>query len=499
MNLLLRADATAEIGTGHAMRCLALAQAWQQRCGRAIFATAGMLPAIEERLRCENIQVEKLRFGGGTREDGDATVELAQRHSAEWIVADGYQFSPEYQHGMRAHGGKLLFIDDTGEGSHYFADVVLNQNIHARVESYSKREPYTRLLLGPRFAMLRNEFRVWRSAERVIPETGRKILVTMGGSDPTNFTKIAIGALEELKVPDLEVKVAVGGGNTHRETLGALTRRMSMNIDLLYNAENMPELMAWADVAVAAAGSTVWELCFLGLPALLIDIAANQKEIGFGLARHGAAIHLGSSHEVGIDEVSARVESLLRSPQQRSTLSARAHALVDGQGANRVVSAMMQSVRLRLATEEDCRLLWEWANDADVRAASFSSNAITWEEHTKWFRKMMNATESFIFIATDEYGLPVGQVRIEKANGKGGEIGISVAPAKRGGGLAEFMIEEALRFIFERTDLTCVDAFIKLGNRASQRAFERAGFRRIEMTHRKGIEALHYARERSGL
>lgn len=499
MNLLLRADATTEIGTGHAMRCLALAQAWQDGGGSVIFAAAGMIPAIEEKLRSESIQVERLTVAPGTREDLEATAVLAGRHSAEWIVADGYQFSPAYQQGLRGDGRKLLFIDDAGEGSHYFADVVLNQNIHARGESYAKREPHTRLLLGPKFAMLRREFRTRRTKDRAIVPMGRKILVTMGGSDPANFTKVALAALEKLKIRDLEVKVVVGSGNLHSHALREQTRSIALNVYLLHGVENMAELMAWADVAVAAAGSTVWELCLLGLPALLVDIAANQAAIGVGLARQGAAIHLGSSQELGTDQLSTAVDALLRSEEQRSALSARARGLVDGQGANRVVSAMKRRIRLRAATQEDCCLLWEWANDAEVRAASFSSNSIAWEEHTKWFRKMMSETESFIFIATNEDGLPIGQVRIEKASVDGAEIGVSVAAAHRGEGRAGAMIEEATRFIFERTNLTRIDAFIKPGNRPSQRAFEGAGFRRMEITHRKGIEALHYVRERSWL
>ena len=158
MNLLFRTDASVGSGTGHVMRCLALAQALQDAGGHAIFAVADATPALEERLRMEKVEHLRPKVIPGSPDDAKETVELAQKKNASWVVVDGYHFGAEYQSLLKAAGLKLLFVDDNGHGESYSADLVLNQNTHARPGLYRKRDPQTRLLLGPRYAMLRREF-----------------------------------------------------------------------------------------------------------------------------------------------------------------------------------------------------------------------------------------------------------------------------------------------------------------------------------------------------
>ncbi|MBE3120100.1 MAG: UDP-2,4-diacetamido-2,4,6-trideoxy-beta-L-altropyranose hydrolase, partial [Candidatus Atribacteria bacterium] len=146
MNLLLRVDASARIGTGHVMRCLALAQAWQEKGGRATFVMTTETPAVEARLASEGMQVTHLVTQPGSPEDAQQTVGLAQQREAVWIVVDGYYFGADYQQTIKRAGLRLLFVDDYGHAGHYYADLVLNQNIYANESLYPKREPHTRLL-----------------------------------------------------------------------------------------------------------------------------------------------------------------------------------------------------------------------------------------------------------------------------------------------------------------------------------------------------------------
>lgn len=338
---MIRADASLTMGTGHVMRCLALAQAWQDAGGRAVFALAETTAAIQARLVDESCEVFSLSGAAATEGDSRQTIARARERAAEWIVVDGYQFTAEYQRALKAAGFKVLFLDDYGHATHYFADVVMNQNAYASEKIYAARESYTRVLMGPDYCLLRREFASWRGWKREIAAVGKKVLVTMGGSDPDNVTAAVIEALRPLS--NIEVTVVAGGSNPHFESLQRLTAECGERFRLLSSVANMPELMAGADLAVAGAGTTCWEMCLLQLPMTLIDLAENQKPIAHSLESLGGAIHLGSGSNVTKEGIATRVGALLESPAERAALSASCGKLVDGRGAERVLGELTRN------------------------------------------------------------------------------------------------------------------------------------------------------------
>jgi UDP-2,4-diacetamido-2,4,6-trideoxy-beta-L-altropyranose hydrolase len=335
MNLLFRTDASSMIGTGHVMRCLALAQAGQDSGGHAVFAMAEATPAIRARLAAESCPVLSVSSAAGTTDDASQTIVHGRQQQADWIVVDGYQFTADYQRALKAEGLRVLFVDDYGHAAHYAADLVLNQNAYANESMYLAREPYSRLLLGTGCCLLRREFTSWRGWNREIAPIGRKVLVTIGGSDPENVTGMVVKGL--CQVPGIEATIVVGGSNPHFEHLERATSQLAAWLQLKRNVTNMPELMAWADVAVAGAGSTCWELCLLQLPMALIAFAGNQKPIAHALAAMGAAIYLGNAGKMTERQVAERVITLLESETERAALSQCCGKLVDGRGAERVL------------------------------------------------------------------------------------------------------------------------------------------------------------------
>lgn len=337
MNLLFRADATVQIGTGHVMRCLALAQAVQDSGGQAVFATAEMPPAIQARLAAEAFKVQIIASNGGEK-DAVETIALGRQTHSDWIVVDGYKFGAEYQRALKDAGFKVLFVDDYGHATHYFADLVLNQNAYARTSMYRGREAYTRLLLGTRYCLLRREFVAWGGWNREIASVGSKVLITLGGSDPENVTGKVVAALGRL--PEIEATVVAGGGNPHLETLQRLVTECGHAIRLMNSVSDMPELMAWADMAVAGAGSTCWEFCLLKLPMAVTDIADNQTPIAHSLRERGAAHYLGSAGALEADGIAQQVAHLLAAKDERASLSDCCGKLVDGLGAARVLDEL---------------------------------------------------------------------------------------------------------------------------------------------------------------
>ena len=480
------------------MRCLALAQAWQDAGGEAIFAMAQVTPAIEARLLRENVEVIALSVEPGNVSDAAQITSLARNRRADWIAVDGYQFGSSYQSCLKEAGLKVLFVDDNGHAQHYSANFVLNQNAHANEAFYQKRDPNTMLLLGLRYALLRREFNMWRAWKRKIPDVGMRILVTMGGSDPDNVTSHVLASLKGLSVAGVETKVVVGGSNPHRLSVEKLAAEMGKSIQVLENVSNMAELIAWADVAVAGAGTTSAELCFLGLPALLVIIAENQRPSSEELDRLGVAINLGTGLRIDGNCFANRLTEALSSKDVRQEISMRGRALVDGQGAARVVRALLAEVmEMRFATSADCKLLWQLANDPVVRSSSFSHEPIPWDAHVRWFEGRMADPRCRIFVSESK-GALIGQVRVEWTADLEGEIHMSVAPDFRGAGVGKQLIDKAVREVFSSAGLSRVHAYILPENPASVGAFKSAGFQMVGKTVMKKDRALHYVRVREG-
>ena len=475
--MLIRADSSVEVGTGHVMRCLALAQAWQDDGGKAVFAMASATPAIRARLAAEQCQVVSISAEGGSGDDAKQTIDLARQVRTEWIVLDGYQFTADYPLQINNAGFKLLFLDDIGLSRHYSADLILNQNIHANEDLYRNREGHTRCLLGSRFVLLRREFLRRPQAVRPTSEVGRRVLVMVGGTDPQNVSQKVVNAVLGMSEDSLELVVVAGGGNPHVDGLEQITSHRNCKLRIAKDPDALPELMLWADVAISAAGSTVWEMCWLGLPAILITLASNQEPGAAELARQGIAHCLGNHEHFNETQLKRELGALLHSAERRERMSRLGQELIDGKGCQRVLTAMRSSgLRLRRANRDDEVLLWRWVNDSAVRAASFQTRLISQEEHAAWFARKINAAQAAIYVAEDHDGTPVGQFRVEWDTNAEAKVDVSVAPEKRGCGIAADLIAKATEMASHDTGVQRFHAYIRPENHSSIRAFEKAGF-----------------------
>lgn len=346
--LLIRADANAVTGTGHVGRCLALAQAWQAAGGASTFVMADPAPLIVSRLAVEDMAFAEAEQSPGSESDACATVELARATQATAIVLDGYQFDAAFQAAL-GEAGLLVVIDDEGGSGHYSADIVVNQNLHAGEHLYPSRKPSTRLLLGVDYALLRQEFLAWAGRARPARHHSKRVLVTLGGSDPGNVTaRIVDGVLQAGFDPS--VRVIAGPANPHQAELGAAVecyRTGGTDVVLLQAVDDMATEMAWADVAVSAAGSTCWELASMGIPGLVVSLAPNQRPIAAGLAQLGIVEDLGPEERVVATDVSRALSAIMADPGRRAQMAAQGRSLVDGRGAERVVAAIAAEATTR--------------------------------------------------------------------------------------------------------------------------------------------------------
>jgi UDP-2,4-diacetamido-2,4,6-trideoxy-beta-L-altropyranose hydrolase len=471
------------------MRCLALAQAWRVAGGTACFAVAEGAEAVAGGLADENTPVRRIAAPPGGEEDARQLLQAAGDLGAAWLVVDGYQFGAEYQRAIKEAGARLLVIDDYGHAAHYHADLVLNQNLYADEGLYPRRNAHTRLLLGSPYVLLRREFTKWRGWRREVPAVARKVLVTLGGSDPGNVTLRAIEALQTPGSEGLEAVAVLGAGNPHRAALEAAVKGPG-RVRLQANVTDMPELMAWADFTLAAAGSTCWELALMGLPSLLVVSAENQVRVASSCAAAGIGRDLGWHHGLTADGLARSLQGTAVDHVFRADAARRGQELIDGRGAERVVGALLGGcVRLREAGPEDCRLVWQWANEPSVRAASFNPDPIPWEGHRDWFAGKLTDANCLFFIADGAGRGPLGQVRCD-LSGEQATISIALAPESRGRGLGPWVIREACARAFQTGRVRSVLALVRAENVPSRTAFLRAGFVEDGDTVVRGCAAL---------
>lgn len=350
-HLLIRADASIEAGTGHVMRMIALGQAYQGRGGRVTIAAAVCPERIRERVAMEQIDFSDVgNSSPGSQSDAESTIALARSLGCSWVVLDGYHFGIDYQRAVRAAGFRLLVVDDHGYSDIWAADAILNQNIFASDLSYVSEVEQCRHLLGTRFALLRREFRVDADLEHANKQSRiDKVLVTLGGTDPTNVTGSVLEALNSVSNRRLEIKAVVGAGNPNLAKLRALAESSPHNVELLLNVHDMPALYRWADGVISAGGSTCWEWLFYGLPACVISIADNQEPIVSSLAQMRTARSIDREDlEVGAQPNDA-IGSFLTTGGD-ALLPPPASLAVDAKGADRVAAFLDISLRITIAT-----------------------------------------------------------------------------------------------------------------------------------------------------
>jgi UDP-2,4-diacetamido-2,4,6-trideoxy-beta-L-altropyranose hydrolase len=332
--LLFRCDANPSIGIGHVMRCLALAQAWRAVGGHSVFAAAELPSGLTTHLRGDGFDLVHLQQSRGTIEDANATSQAARSASADWVVIDGDAFGTDFIHVVRDSNKRVLLIDDFAKRESFPADLIWNPNIGASEEDYRRKNFHARLLLGSPYIPLRREFTSLK-LERRFPDQAKRILVTLGGSDPENLAPRIVGALRDVDA--LRLTVVAGPGYEHWDALQPLS---APAIRLLQNRSDMPALMHDADLAITAAGGTLWELLYCRCAVLSYSRNPVQARVVDQVAKRGAAVDLGDTRHFDSSTLAAAVERLAadRPLRQRMADTARLH--IDGKGPDRVAAAI---------------------------------------------------------------------------------------------------------------------------------------------------------------
>ncbi len=362
MKVVIRVDASYQIGTGHVMRCLTLAKAltaqgrevsficrahaghlidWIQQKG---FKVHG-LPAVSDILPPKEGALAHYEWLGATPlHDAQACRKVLEDFQPDWLIVDHYAIDEQWELALQDTYHHLMVLDDLADRNHV-CDLLLDQTYGRSPESYRGRLPKKgRLLLGTSYALLRDEFVQWRlrSLARRHTPVFKKLLITLGGMDHHNITGQLLKALSGISFPsDLEVTVIMGANAPHLSLIQAQVQTMSPKTCVKVGVENMAELMTESDLVISAAGSTVWEVACLGVPLVLLKLAENQTEIRKALL----AIEAVWAWDVSQLEQDVQVLEKISPPllkKKSKTLS----KCSDGQGVSRVLNEMNQISRV---------------------------------------------------------------------------------------------------------------------------------------------------------
>lgn len=355
MQVAFRADASLQIGTGHIMRCLTLADALREKGAKCSFVCrphAGhLLDLIKQRghaaialapadaafsVPADPVHAQWL--GSSWESDAVQTKAALASLKPDWLVVDHYALDRRWEQALRSSAKYLMVIDDLADRPHD-CEVLLDQNLGREGKDYcGLLSPQTKTFIGPTYALLRPEFAQWReySLKRRAQPKLQHLLITMGGVDKDNATGKVLQALRDCDLPaDLHITVVMGSTAPWLAQVHEQSASMPRPTQVLTGVNNMAELMAKSDLAIGAAGSTSWERCALGLPTVLLILATNQQNGAMALQSYGAAQIAANAQQLKV------IMTTLLNPQEQSValkkMSQTAEQLTQGDGASKVV------------------------------------------------------------------------------------------------------------------------------------------------------------------
>ena len=355
--LLFRLDASRLIGSGHLMRCLTLADEAQSRGWQSFFVmrnssseligkvqvSGHKLLHLVEIDKNKSFQINEIAHSDwltvSQETDAIETSHLIEKINPDWVIVDHYAINATWHEIIKKTGAKLLVIDDLADRV-LNCDILINQNLGFSDKDYAgKLKVDTQMLFGPKFALLRPEFRALRefSLSRRIVFPKNRVLITMGGVDAQNHTLKVLETLERsINAHKCEFLGVLGSLYPYVDEFDKFMANSRNNIKKLTGIDNMAEIMASSDICIGAAGSSSWERCCLGLPTLTFAIAENQKRIAASLNEHNVAIR------TDVECLKTDFDALFETGGEitLTDVGKNSSELCDGFGARRIIASL---------------------------------------------------------------------------------------------------------------------------------------------------------------
>lgn len=334
--VLFRVDASAAMGMGHLMRCIAVAEAVIDSGGHALFAMANPLPKVRDMVASMQAELVCLQVIPGSESDLQSLLHLIHTKQPICTVIDGYHLTDTYLR-VAAKIGPLAVLWDSCDHADTPADVIIDASANADPAAYGRISPKASLLLGPHYALIRRDIRQAMKAERKPLPMRQHLVMSFGGSDPLNLSMAILPELRSLLPEHVHLTVLAGSAYTHQVALKEMAQSMSPQPTISIDPPQVGNLFIDAGFVVSAAGGTIGELVALGLPALSVIVADNQMAASVG----GPYPCIDGRTPNAPKLISADAARLWNDLPRREQLVQNLHGLIDGQGALRVASALL--------------------------------------------------------------------------------------------------------------------------------------------------------------
>lgn len=454
VTVAFRTDASTQIGTGHVMRCLTLADALRERGAKCRFVSrehpGNLLDLVRERghealalpidIRTsrEPLTAHTGWLNGDVETDAQETRAALAESAVDWLIVDHYGIDARWERQLRAACRKLMVIDDLANRPHD-CDLLLDQNLGRSIQDYAPLVPCNcTVLAGPKHALLRPEFasqRPYSLARRAKAEL-QHVLITMGGVDKDDATGQVLDALNETRFlpSNCRITVVMGQDASWLEKVRTKAAMLPWPVEVVVNARDMAKIMADSDLAIGAAGGTSWERCCLGLPAIIVALAENQRLGARALHEVGAALMLGDMDVIG-EDLSQDFE-LKMAGLRLAEMAAVASTVTDGEGVGRVIATMVSRMSgldatagvVRRMTSADLEMVLSWRNHPEVRCHMYTQHEISMDEHQRWFELSSQDPRKHLLIY-EVAGVPRGFINFTQTSQGGiAEWGFYVSP-----------------------------------------------------------------------
>ncbi len=503
LNVVFRVDASLAMGTGHAMRCLTLAQMLKENGVDARFICRKHEGSLIYKIRSSGFNVHELEafeeievdnklahshwLGATQYQDANDCIDILKAEKINWLIVDHYALDEQWEKRLKPYYEKLMVIDDLADRKHQ-CDILLDQTFGRQQEDYSARIPRgCELLLGSKYALLRPEFAKWRpySIERRSASEFKQLLINMGGVDVDNVTEKVLDELKICNLPnDLHITVVMGGSAPHLESVKSKAITLPYKTEVKVDVGNMAKIMANTDIAIGAAGATTWERCCLGLPTIQIVIAKNQLFSAETLAHHNI-IKLAKE----VKEATYLLES---SVEWMSDIGRKSLEICDGMGNYKVFNKMadykiilekfgeIELCNYVNLNENDKILALNMRNHLQIKKWMYNQDSISEEDHFGFIKNLEIDMERRYFLVKQKDCI-IGSINFSKINFENSvELGIYTNPFLQSKGAGKLLESAASQHAFIELDVEKIKLEVFSGNERAIRFYNKCGFEFID-------------------
>ena len=478
-NIVFRADANVEIGTGHLMRCLTLADKLQFNNLNSLFIiskkSVGFINFIKKRgytvhvIECSHNHSDTVLYFKKTR------------IKPSWLVIDHYNINIEWETAVKPYVSNILVIDDLANRSHD-CDAILNPNLHSDFTIYDGLiSQNCKKFIGPRFSLLGNQYQQFQNLNKNISDDIFHIAIFMGGGDFFNITEHLIdhffSYFEYLKGREIHIDVIIGSQHPNKKSIEDKCKKIPY-ISLYVDTPNMAQILSKVDLCVGAGGGAALERCCLGIPSIVLTFADNQIRGVEALVNSGAVLFGGDYRQRDWKNLFKEAVLKIQSSTVRQSLSSKALSIVDGKGSDRVAAYMELKTFnpvFKNVDIEDAKILFDWRNNEDVRRYSGNPQVLVFNEHMKWLEESLDNPDQILLM------LWVGNVRFGHIRYSVKDnialVSIVVNPVCQNLGIGSFMLEKSIPFLTKfNNNIIYIDAKIHRDNISSLAVFKKAGY-----------------------